>query len=391
MSKYIVSIDTSGQGASFSLVHLAGENKEQWSIIDEKGRHKVDGVIPFIEALLEQASITLSDIYALAFNQGPGGFTGLRVACATVQGLASGLNIPVLPIGSLQAMAFEHTLNHHHEFLVSVLDARMEEVFLAVYEKDEHAPFGLLEKQAPCLIPFDKIDDYLLKMKPIWEKERGQIIAFKRCEQTVNANVLSNMAVYAVEHHPDAFIDPMMAQPVYVRNKVAYTILEREQGSGGNPKALDFPFQWREVTIRPMSLSDVPAVVALEALLEQDPWTAGNFIDALNKGYSSWVVVFNGQIIAYLLQLIAPDVAHLMILGVHEAYQGKGIAQVLIQQSHENMIKHGIFEQVLEVREDNTRARDFYEKQGYIEIGKRKGYYASGQIDAIVLSKKVKG
>ena len=90
----------------------------------------------------------------MAFGQGPGGFTGLRVACGVAQGMALGLDIPVLPVVSHLAVAAQTGAAPGQAVLVA-LDARMNEVYLAVYrragtEGDEPASWETL--QEPMLI-----------------------------------------------------------------------------------------------------------------------------------------------------------------------------------------------------------------------------------------------
>src|SRR5690606_40297238 len=79
-------------------------------------------------------------------------------------------------------------------------------------------------------------------------------------------------------------VPPEQAAPLYVRDKVAFTTREREEGMGGNPKAPGLG-----VALRPMGQADVPAVADIEASVQSFPWTAGNFSDGLRAGYGGWV------------------------------------------------------------------------------------------------------
>ena len=83
------------------------------------------------DALLAEAGIAPAGLNAVAFGQGPGGFTGLRGACGVAQGMALGLGIPVLPIVSHQAVAADVD-GTPGDAVVVALDARMNEVYLAV-------------------------------------------------------------------------------------------------------------------------------------------------------------------------------------------------------------------------------------------------------------------
>src|SRR5690606_33990227 len=93
-------------------------------------------LLPMADELLEQAGIARVDLSAVAFGQGPGGFTGLRVACGVAQGMGFALDIPVIPVPSLQAVAArEHlALSGRAPLQIVVQDARMGEIYLAAYQ-----------------------------------------------------------------------------------------------------------------------------------------------------------------------------------------------------------------------------------------------------------------
>ncbi len=94
-------------------------------------------LVPAILALLAQAGLRLADLDAIAFGSGPGSFTGLRTACAVAQGLAFGVDKPVLPIDTLMAVAEEARAQHglmQEVFQVqALLDARMDEIYTGHY------------------------------------------------------------------------------------------------------------------------------------------------------------------------------------------------------------------------------------------------------------------
>ena len=104
-------------------------------------------LLPWTHELLAEAGISLQQLDGIAFGAGPGGFTGLRLACGVTQGLAWGLNIPVAPVSTLQALA----LAAGDGDTWAVLDARMNEVYAATYRV---AGDGVTELTAPvCSSP----------------------------------------------------------------------------------------------------------------------------------------------------------------------------------------------------------------------------------------------
>lgn len=86
-------------------------------------------LLPWANELLAEAGLTLRQLDGIAFGAGPGGFTGLRLACGVTQGLAFGLDLPVVPVGTLAALA----LASGEGKVLACLDARMNEIYVAAY------------------------------------------------------------------------------------------------------------------------------------------------------------------------------------------------------------------------------------------------------------------
>jgi len=86
-------------------------------------------LLPWANELLAGAGLTLKQLDGIAFGAGPGGFTGLRLACGVAQGLACGLDLPVVPVSSLAALALTSGAGK----VLACLDARMNEVYVAAY------------------------------------------------------------------------------------------------------------------------------------------------------------------------------------------------------------------------------------------------------------------
>ena len=106
-----------------------------WQHTGPGGAQASATLIPAIVQLLAQAGLDFASLDAIAFGRGPGSFTGLRTACAVAQGLAlgghGGRGVPVLPIDTLVALAEQARLQHGCTQVVAVLDARMDEVYVA--------------------------------------------------------------------------------------------------------------------------------------------------------------------------------------------------------------------------------------------------------------------
>jgi ribosomal-protein-alanine N-acetyltransferase len=144
------------------------------------------------------------------------------------------------------------------------------------------------------------------------------------------------------------------------------------------------------LALRPMVMADVDEVYALEQSVFPHPWTRGNFTDSLASGYDAWVLrePDEGALAGYFLLMYAVDEAHLLDVAVAGTRQGTGLGRYLLDRivaRSRDMVMASV---LLEVRPSNLRALQVYERFGYMQIGRRKGYYPAHQgqrEDAIVM------
>lgn len=185
------------------------------------------GLLPAVQELMQEACIRLNQIDAIAFGCGPGAFTGVRTTCGVVQGLAFGLQIPVLPVVSLLSMAaFARDANSWCD-VVCCLDARMNEVYWAHYRLNE---FDWVEVVAPNLSDFDTALTYAAQMQL-------NIVVGKGLEipESIGVNHMIAMphacSVLQISENrlrQGLGVDADLAQPLYLRNKIALTTAERQ-------------------------------------------------------------------------------------------------------------------------------------------------------------------
>jgi ribosomal-protein-alanine N-acetyltransferase len=139
----------------------------------------------------------------------------------------------------------------------------------------------------------------------------------------------------------------------------------------------------------PMQQSDLADVLALEESVYPHPWSMGNFVDSLSSNYEAWVLRDqNGDLLGYFLLMAIVDEAHLLNVAVSAERQGQGLGRVLLNQAVACARGLGMASVLLEVRPSNTRALEIYERYGFKQIGRRKGYYPAAnqqREDAIVM------
>ncbi len=127
----ILNIDTSTESASICLA-----DKENCLFISSNNSQKEHAgwLHPAIKQSLEKSGKKITDLRAVGITAGPGSYTGLRVAMATAKGLCYALNIPMIAVNTLEAMAYM-AVEEETDYICPMIDARRMEVFTALYDK----------------------------------------------------------------------------------------------------------------------------------------------------------------------------------------------------------------------------------------------------------------
>ncbi|MCX5592133.1 tRNA (adenosine(37)-N6)-threonylcarbamoyltransferase complex dimerization subunit type 1 TsaB [Alcaligenes endophyticus] len=408
MDAHILAIETSSSLCGLALLSRTASGVQLRTLEHDGTGDHAERLLPMAQALLDQAGLTPQDLSAIAFGQGPGGFTGLRVACGIAQGMAYALNIPVLPVSTLLAAAWcdvqSLSLSPGHTQLV-IQDARMNEVYAGAYRLLADSSWQTL--LAPVLIDVEQVPDWLEhRQKNGWGQAADvlrvsgdALSAFKDLSSTlqgmptIQCGTPSKASATAVAYLALADWDngkslpAAQAMPLYVRDKVAFTIQEREQGRGGNPAALD-----QAMRVLPMAPQHVTQAWELECRVQQTPWSQQSFMDALQSGYHALVIEQQGKLQGFAIYLAAPDVLQLLLIAVQPDLQGQGLGRLLLEQGERYAQQQGLASIFLEVRVSNSMAQEFYLHCGYEVIGRRKNYYltAAGQReDALLMQKNI--
>ncbi|WP_404408148.1 tRNA (adenosine(37)-N6)-threonylcarbamoyltransferase complex dimerization subunit type 1 TsaB [Pseudidiomarina marina] len=102
-------------------------------------------ILGFVQEVLEEQQITLADLDALVVGNGPGSFTGVRIGVSVAQGLAFSHTLPIFPVSTLTALAQQAIRNHDAQVVISAIDARMQEIYVAPFRNNQ----GMAEQLAP--------------------------------------------------------------------------------------------------------------------------------------------------------------------------------------------------------------------------------------------------
>ncbi len=409
MTLHLLALETSGSLCGVALISRREDGRTTVSKREHDGTGEhAERLLPMVDELLAEHGLGRKALSAVAFGQGPGGFTGLRVACGVAQGMAFALQIPVVPVVSLAAVAQRDADVPGAEGAVRVVvqDARMGEIYLAAYASDGEGSWSTV--QAPMLIAADDLPLWLMQaaeqraLFPNGGMLRLLGDGLAICPDVKSLTLPNGLTLdQGPALRPDAatvgelglrllrqgrHVAPEEAAPLYVREKVAFTIRERQEGEGGNPKAPGLG-----VALRPMVATDVPAVAAIEASVQEFPWTSGNFADGLKAGYSGWVAHRHGNVIGFSMTLFGPDLAHLLVLAVSPEAQREGVGSALIRHCEKEARARSLPALLLEVRPSNAQALSFYRRHGFQQIAVRKEYYPAtgGQRENALVMRKL--
>ena len=199
-------------------------------------------LIPDLMALLDEHGLALAAVDAIAFGCGPGAFTGLRTACSVAQGLAFGANKPVIPVDSLMLVADDARAQTGADDICVAMDARMDEIYAGWYRWDggqwtvTTAPallrietFNTLWQAHPAaVIAGSALDAFGDRLTPAPSLRR---VRQPRSRAEALARVAAQLWSQGVR------VDAAHALPVYLRDKVAQTTVERAHDKAMKAKA----------------------------------------------------------------------------------------------------------------------------------------------------------
>jgi tRNA threonylcarbamoyladenosine biosynthesis protein TsaB len=193
------------------------------------GQRHAELILPLVGELLAEAGLTMNQLDGIAFGEGPGSFTGLRVGCGVTQGLAFGADIPVVGIGTLLALA----ASCGHSKVIACIDARMKEIYHAAYVQEAGvwqeicAPGVYAPQHAPEVNEGGWVgagSGWLAYPEVLPQRYVGQL------EQVLpdvfpHAREIAALAVPVFSRGEGR--PATEAAPLYIRNKVAFTMSER--------------------------------------------------------------------------------------------------------------------------------------------------------------------
>src|SRR6266550_3231127 len=225
----ILSFDTSTEWLSVA----AGDGASWSTHLERAGSANSERILPAIDTVLTDAGWRLADLDGIAFGAGPGAFTGVRIACSVAQGLALGAQLPVVAIPTLLALAQGAWRDHGATRVFACLDARMREVYLAFYVRDDNGGWRV-EREPAVIKPAD-----VQAPEGLWDGEGDGFAACvelaslhgvvrARANTLPTARAIGELAFPLFERGQG--VPASQARPLYIRQRVALTTAERNAG-----------------------------------------------------------------------------------------------------------------------------------------------------------------
>ena len=222
----LLAIETATEACSVAVL-VDGEVHERFEIAP---RRHAELTLPWVEQVLAEAGVAKSQLDAIAVGRGPGAFTGVRLAIALAQGIALALDRPLLPVSTLAALAMRAQGGR----ILSAIDARMDEVYLAAFARDGDGIVALGEevvvRPEAAMVPAGDCwhgvgTGFAAGANALQARMQGRLAA-------VDAGALPHAADVArlgalMFARGDA-IAPERIEPAYLRNNVALTLAEQQ-------------------------------------------------------------------------------------------------------------------------------------------------------------------
>jgi len=223
----VLSLDASTEACSIALSTQDNAIFQRFMLAPREHTQKI---LPTVKAVIEEAELTLADIDAIVYGQGPGSFTGVRIGISIAQGLAYGLEKNMVGVSTLQAMAQEAFAAKQADSVYAAIDARMGEVYFAHYVNQDGVM--VLNGKETVVKP-----DALMETLPASELIAGSELVgtgwaaysdlqeyFANCivSDIIYPNALHMLKQGQLLIEQDKAVAPELAMPVYLRDTVTW-------------------------------------------------------------------------------------------------------------------------------------------------------------------------
>ena len=232
----ILALDTSTEACSVSL-RVDGDVCARWELIPRQHNQRLFGML---QEVLPEGGFADAGVSLLTFAEGPGSFTGLRIAASAIQGLAYSNSLPVVGISTLACMAqgaYRRAVANSQERVLVMLDARINEIYCGLYEFENGLVRALVDDQvcapgelAPDLLEASSsvlaIGSGLAYLSELPQKIQSRIAG---TELEFWPDSIDLLPLAEARFDQNSVIVANQVEPVYLRNEISWKKLS-EQG-----------------------------------------------------------------------------------------------------------------------------------------------------------------
>ena len=216
----ILCIETATKSCSVSLSQN-GKTLQTIELVSDQYSHS-EKLTLFIEQILKDQQKSFSDLDAVAVSKGPGSYTGLRIGTSTSKGLCYALDIPLIGISTLKAMAFTMAIDKNSAIYCPMIDARRMEVFSALYDVNNKQVRGvqadIVDENTYAEFLVNEIvffGDGSLKCKEIINHKNAKFI------EGINPSAKNLVILAKAKFEKKDFEDVAYFEPYYLKDFVA--------------------------------------------------------------------------------------------------------------------------------------------------------------------------
>jgi tRNA threonylcarbamoyl adenosine modification protein YeaZ len=323
----------------------------------------VDGRAQALLAAVDEllAGVDRSTLEWIVVGTGPGGFTGLRVGVATARGIAEALGVPLLPVSSLAAVAAEQAkarrLDGTNE-VWAVIEAGRGECYVQPFVHGRAIEAMRIETRE--------------RVAEIVDEGRLTVV------RELTPRSLALAAAQRIDAVNDADDDVEPGNPLLV-------LPEYGRAPDATPPRMDVRYD-------ELASGDMDALLVLEARCFEHPWTREMYLGEFRRRGEERVLLAardagaNGRLVGAALAARIGDAWHVMNVLVDPIARQRGIATRLVELLLDRTGALGAGEGwTLEVKDGNDAAIALYERFGFVNQGRRRGYYEESGVDALVM------
>ena len=375
----ILSIDTSSSICSVAILEDTKIIKEMHNFSEKE--HS-ETLMPMIDELFKTTNLSLDNIGLIACSVGPGSFTGIRIGIATVKAFADAKNIPVVGVNSLEAMAYLGVAQKGDGEFVSILDARNDNVYFAIYKMKKGQfsiyknPEAMQISEAITYIDNLKLPIYFLgdivnaDLARIEQLYLSRVSIEKANSEDVNKHeYLTNVGSLAIgvalaglnRYKNGIYGNSNSLTPMYLRKPQAQ---RQKEGKSDDISILEMSYT--DIENIKLNYSMFPNIWEYDVL--QDDYNDSKYI----------VIKQNEEIYGFAGFRTIFEEMEIMNIVTKADKRNQGFASNMLSYILRYAHNHEMEKINLEVNENNLPAIKLYKTYGFQVVGKRNKYYKDG-------------